>query len=548
MSNTADLLQPTVIYQPSTEQSKAGSSEVSQSPVGVVAGAAPLFSDETATLSRRRLKAASLFLAILLSGALVRNMLVLGPIATVNLQAMGLLSLFVVYFVLRSRRTLNLTQLRLIELLVFAGFFLAVEGAEWFELQRSMGVGDFKNVVVIRFFAMFSMLILTYGMLMPNTWQRAAAILFPVACIPFAVLLSTSSQGMALSLSFEPFPFMAAFLAVFGTHVINSSRKAAFKARQFGQYRLKEKLGAGGMGEVYRAEHMLLKRPCVIKLIKKDQCTNASVLARFEREVRSTAKLTHSNSVEIFDYGHTEDGVFYYVMEYLPGKSLDDLVKQHGRLPPERAVHFLRQTCGALREAHQLGLIHRDLKPANIFAAKLGGVFDVTKLLDFGLVRQENSEQKQRVDLNQTGGFSGSPLYMPPEQATSYDEVDGRGDIYSLGAVAYFLVTGTPPFSGRNTAEVIMAHANEQVTPPSKIVPTIPSDLERIILRCLEKTPQNRFQDVKSLERALAACECADNWTEEKATLWWEDVGEKIEDLKNQPPVAHPTKWLRFDR
>ena len=218
-------------------------------------------------------------------------------------------------------------QLRLIELLVFAEFFLAIEGAEWFDLQRSAGIGDFKIVVVVRFFAMFSMLILAYGMLMPNTWQRAAAILFPVACIPFAAILIMSSQGVALSLSFEPFPFMAAVLAVFGTHVINSSRKAAFKARQFGQYRLKEKLGAGGMGEVYRAEHMLLKRPCVIKLIKKDRSTNAAALARFEREVCSTAKLTHSNSVEIFDYGHTEDGVFYYVMEYLPGKSLDELVR-----------------------------------------------------------------------------------------------------------------------------------------------------------------------------------------------------------------------------
>ena len=421
-------------------------------------------------------------------------------------------------------------QLRLIELLVFAEFFLAIEGAEWFDLQRSAGIGDFKIVVVVRFFAMFSMLILAYGMLMPNTWQRAAAILFPVACIPFAAILIMSSQGVALSLSFEPFPFMAAVLAVFGTHVINSSRKAAFKARQFGQYRLKEKLGAGGMGEVYRAEHMLLKRPCVIKLIKKDRSTNAAALARFEREVCSTAKLTHSNSVEIFDYGHTEDGVFYYVMEYLPGKSLDELVKEYGPLTSERVVHFLRQICGALREAHHLGLIHRDLKPANIFAAKLGGVYDVTKLLDFGLVRQEDSDQKNGVDLSQTGGFSGSPLYMPPEQATSYDEVDGRGDIYSLGAVAYFLVTGAPPFSGRNTTEIIMAHANEQVMPPSKSVPTIPSDLERIILRCLEKKPRNRFQDVESLEEALAVCECADEWTEKKAAQWWEDVGEKIED------------------
>ena len=260
-------------------------------------------------------------------------------------------------------------------------------------------------------------------------------------------------------------------------------------------------------------------------VIKEDKKTDALAIARFEREVQATAKLTHWNSVEIFDYGHTEDGDFYYVMEYLPGMSLEELVKQHGPLPPERAIHFLRQTCGALREAHHLGLIHRDVKPGNICAAKLGGVYDVAKLLDFGLVRQEVADQQQELNVTQEGSFGGSPLYMPPEQVASYSEVDGRADIYALGAVAYFLLTGRPPFDGRTAMEVIMAHATSPVTPLSKIVPSIPPDLEAVVLRCLEKRPENRFQDAESLEQALAACECADKWTEEMAAKWWSDAG-----------------------
>ncbi len=528
MSERDAALQPTVIHQPSDEHLKANSYDAPQPPINLVAGTVPQFSDETTALLRRRLKAASLILAVVVSIAVVKNLLISGATTTVALQAVGLLSLFTAYLVVRSGFVLSLLQLRLIELLVFGELFLAVAVAEWLELRRFADTGAFDPVIVIRFFASFSMLILTYGMLMPNTWQRAAAILFPVACIPFAVMWSTLSDRMAIALEFEPLPIVAAVLAVFGTHVINSTRQMAFNARQFRQYRLKEKLGDGGMGEVYRAEHLLLKRPCVIKLIKEDKRTDASAIARFEREVQSTAKLTHWNSVEIFDYGHTEDGVFYYVMEYLPGKSLDDLVKQHGPLPPERAVHILRQTCGALREAHHLGLIHRDMKPANIFAAKLGGVHDVAKLLDFGLVRQAITDQPQSLSLTQEGSFSGSPLYMPPEQVVAYSEVDGRADIYALGAVAYFLLTGSPPFDGRNPIEVILDHANKQVTPPSRIVPTLPVDLEKVVLRCLEKKPADRFQDVESLEKALAACECADKWTEDMAAKWWSDSGASL--------------------
>ncbi len=218
---------------------------------------------------------------------------------------------------------------------------------------------------------------------------------------------------------------MTALVATYAVHIINSARREAFKARQFGQYRLLERLGGGGMGEVFRAEHVLLKRPCAIKLIKAANEAERHAIARFEKEVKATAKLTHWNTVEIYDYGRTDDGTFYYVMELLPGMSLEDLVEKHGPLPPARVVYLLRQVCGALQEAHLAGLIHRDIKPANIFAAQRGGVYDVAKLLDFGLVKQRANESDGETASRES--VSGTPLYMSPEQASAYEEVDAQG-------------------------------------------------------------------------------------------------------------------------
>ncbi len=538
MNDTAKDLQPTMVFGTTPPESQTNAPEVSQAPVGFVSGKAPRFSDETAALLRTRLSAASVILAITLGVAFISNFFATEQLLVV-LRAVVLVVMIGAYFILRSRITLSLPRLRLVELAVFGGLFVQIGLMEWLALNQYAAAGDFATAVGIKnlYLAAFSVVILIYGMLMPNTWRRAAAILLPVAAVPYLVIYASqlSSDKVAEALQADhfgapvPLPFIAAFAAVYGTQVVNSIRREAFKARQFGQYRLKDKLGAGGMGEVYRAEHMLLKRPCAIKLIKASKETDATALAHFEREVQSTAKLTHWNSVEIFDYGHTDDGVFYYVMEYLPGKSLVDLVEEYGPLPPERVVHFLRQTCRALREAHHLGLVHRDLKPANIFAAKIGGIYDVAKLLDFGLVKQSIPGSKRATTLTPADSFSGSPHYMSPEQAEAYDAVDGRGDIYSLGAVAYYLLTGEPPFPGNSVLEVLMAHATKQASPPSKAVPTIPADLDKVVLRCLEKSLGDRFGDVESLERALADCQCADKWTEEMAAQWWSDVGLRLD-------------------
>jgi serine/threonine-protein kinase len=201
-------------------------------------------------------------------------------------------------------------------------------------------------------------------------------------------------------------------------------------------------------------------------------------------------------------------------MELLPGKSLEELVEKHSPLPPERVVYLLRQICGALQEAHSVGLIHWDIKPANIFVSQRGGVYDVAKLLDFGLVK----ERSDKADTGaKYGSFSGTSLYMSPEQASAYEDVDGRADIYSLGAVAYYLLTGQTPFTSKNVLELLPAHRNSEVSPPSRLAPTIPADLDQIILKCMAKKASDRFQDADQLRKVLDQCGVASQWGPEQA-------------------------------
>jgi eukaryotic-like serine/threonine-protein kinase len=275
------------------------------------------------------------------------------------------------------------------------------------------------------------------------------------------------------------------------------------------------------MGEVFLAEHELLKRPCAVKLIRPEVVFQAATIDRFEREVRINATLSHPNTVEIFDYGRTEDGTYYYVMEYLPGMSLEDVVERYGPLPPGRAVYLLRQVALALQEAHEAGLIHRDIKPSNIFAARRGGMDDVAKLLDFGLVRRAATASSART--SDDWQILGTPLYMSPEQATNSRPLDVRSDIYSLGAVAYFLLTGKPPFNAATAIEAIAAHARDPVVPPSQIRDQVPADLDAVVLRCLAKDPTERFPDAESLENALGRCLCASSWNKALARRWWND-------------------------
>jgi serine/threonine-protein kinase len=376
-------------------------------------------------------------------------------------------------------------------------------------------------------------LIVLYGAFIPNTWRRCAAVVGSLALLPVALMVAGSqldkaSAAYVLPALPETIILMgtAAAIAVFGSHKIRELHEKAHEAKRLGQYRLKEVLGFGGMGTVYLGEHVLLRRPCAIKIIRPDQAGDPNALRRFEREVQAAATLTHWNTIEIFDYGHAEDGTFYYVMEYLPGMNLQDLVEHHGALSPERAVHLLRQVCQALREAHGIGLIHRDIKPSNIFACERGKIYDVVKLLDFGLVKGFGTEGES-VKLTRDGAFTGSPAFMSPEQALGRGHIDARSDIYNLGAVAYFLITSKLPFDRLSTLQMLHAHAYEPLVPGHEFTQTVPADLQGVILRCLEKDPDRRYQDAATLEGALAVCGCTGEWTAEKAEEWWRRHGDE---------------------
>jgi serine/threonine-protein kinase len=509
--------------------------------VALTDGASSQFRGEIRDLLRTRLAlvAAIAFVPSLLF--LVKNMFEweslaqLGPL--VLAQQVGVtMATGVLAGVLWTQPCMSLRTLRGLELALFGIFvaffawvqFLAIHQNRIFQVCDA----DLELPVVRLLFAGMSerwfILIVLYGVFIPSSGRRCALVVGAIALTPLVLTLVLAwIDGRLGPELLSGLGDMAVLLltgvaiAVFGSHRIQMLQRQAFEAQQLGQYKLKRRLGAGGMGEVYLAEHTLLRRPCAVKLIRPDQAGDPTNLQRFEREVRAMATLTHWNTVEVFDYGHAQDGTFYYVMEYLPGQNLETLVAKHGPLPPARAVHFLRQVCRALREAHGLGILHRDIKPSNIIASERGGVFDVAKLLDFGLVQGGLGKDADRLTVK--GTILGSPPYMSPEQAAGKDTVDARSDIYSLGGVAYFVLTGQAPFPRETAMLILLAHAHDPVVPPAQLRPEVPADVQEVVLRCLQKDPAQRFADVDSLEKALSLCRCAGEWTEECAAAWWRE-------------------------
>jgi serine/threonine-protein kinase len=503
------------------------------------------FTGEVSCLLQTRLRIAVL---IILAGFvlhLVRNLLLQTP--TLNHLALRtsitgceIVVLAIVSAFLWSSRPLSMRALRILEMTIFGmltAFFAWLQFDTYHDSALLRSIVDGREAMIFRQVGMavtlrWLLLIVLYGTFVPNTWQRCAAVTGIMAAIPLALLLSqklTDAAARPYILSALPemaiLLGMAVSIAVFGSHKIRELQQKAHEADQIGQYRLKQVIGFGGMGTVYLAEHVLLRRPCAVKIIRPDQAGDPRTLIRFEREVQATATLTHPNTVEIFDYGHAADGTFYYVMEYLPGMNLQDLVDRHGPMPPPRAVHLLRQVCQALREAHSIGLIHRDIKPSNIFACERGKVYDVAKLFDFGLVKSF-SPAGNDVRVTQDGGFTGSPAFMSPEQASGRRGIDARSDIYNVGAVAYFLITGELLFDRDSFLEMIHAHAHEPLVVIPEFEQTVPADLRQVILRCLEKDPAHRYQDAGSLDKGLAACAAAGQWTPEHAEEWWRQHAE----------------------
>jgi serine/threonine-protein kinase len=432
-----------------------------------------------------------------------------------------------VYAYLAFGKCVKKAKLRAAEWIVFgapAAFTL-----QWQYLSMTAMAEDFDVLPPLN--PLWLVLIFTYALFIPRTWKHAAVVMSSIAAAPLAlivILMATDADARgaqnANALYFSEQALLFAIVVatgVVGVAAIQKLRREAFEARRLGQYRLGALIGQGGMGEVYLAEHQMMKRPCAIKVIRPEKAGDPTNLARFEREVRLTARLSHWNTIDIFDYGQADDGTFYYVMEYLPGLSLKQLVSRFGPMCAGRTIFLLRQTCEALAEAHGAGLIHRDIKPANIFAAHRGGLYDVAKLLDFGLARPIASTID--IELTNAGSITGSPLFMSPEQALG-EEPDERSDIYSLGAVAYHLLSGRPPFEHDNPVRLIASHLHE--TPPAlhDLLPNVPTDLERVVMTCLQKRREDRYQTAEELLAALADCESADSWGREQAAAWWNEM------------------------
>jgi serine/threonine-protein kinase len=500
--------------------------------VALLPGTGPLPTTDLQTLLHKRLRFLACLIAAGMAAALVLALISPGnPQVVTATYCFVLVEMAVFAGFLWKRSSLSLRHLRVIELVLFGTGFAfwglgQALGYPYIRLDQSPP-GWFGAIMAYAIGLPWVFIILLYGMFIPNTWRRCAGVVGTAAIIPLVISLTTgisanATRGHGPELFWVPLAVwmaVAAAIAIYGAHRIEILRVEASNARKLGQYTLKQRLGSGGMGEVYLAEHVLLRRPCAVKLIRPDRTTDSNSLLRFEREVQATATLTHPNTVQIFDYGHAEDGTFYYAMEYLPGLNLEELVKRHGPLPPERAIHLLRQVCGALHEAHAAGLIHRDIKPNNVITCARGGLHDVAKLLDFGLVRWHGAGGGD--NLTQEGAVTGTPAYMSPEQADGKKDLGARSDIYSLGAVAYYLLTGQPPFVRPTPLQTLIAHVCDPAAPLDQLRADVPADLQAVVLRCQEKDPARRFPDARSLDTGLASCHAAGLWTEDRGATWW---------------------------
>jgi serine/threonine-protein kinase len=504
-------------------------------PAALILPGGPQSSSDVQILLRKRLLFTAVFSCVAFAVYVVTLLDLFSDPITIALHAVVMPLFAGLAWLLWSGRPLSLRQLRRIEVVLLGClmvFFGWMQCNFFFLRQRLAFIGiDWVDMIFLARSMSFSwaVALIAYGLLIPNTWRRALVNVGGMALWP--VLLNAG-------LAFSYFPLgdawtylrefgfdvaCGAALALYGANRIEVLRQKALESGKVGPYHLKQRLGSGGMGEVYLAEHSLLRRPCAVKLIRPERAGDPHFLRRFEREVQAMATLTHPNTVEVYDYGHAADGTFYYAMEHLPGLDLEQLVTRHGPVPPGRAVHLLRQVCGALAEAHAIGLIHRDIKPSNVMVCERGGRHDVAKLLDFGLVRAPTLGQGEGSTLTQAGTLAGTPAYMSPEQAAARTALDGRSDLYSVGAVAYFLLTGRPPFVRETAVQTLAAHLGEPLVSPRKLRPDLPADLEAIVLRCLDKDPEGRFPDADTLEQTLARCPCAGDWSWMEAAGWWRE-------------------------
>ena len=376
--------------------------------------------------------------------------------------------------------------------------------------------------------------LVAYPLLVPNTPRKIlVASLLAASMGPAGLAISAVANGTHVDRPFDAAAYFltssypCAILAYLIARVVHRFNLQLKNAREIGSYGLIERIGAGGMGEVWRAQHRLLARPAAIKLIRssmlgESQRARETLVRRFEREARETAALGSTHSIDVYDFGVTEEGDFYYVMELLEGLSLERLVQEFGAVDPGRTVYLLRQVCHSLGEAHARGLVHRDVKPANIMVSRLGPDDDFVKVLDFGLVKHSAAGQTVTM-LSMEGTAVGTPSYMAPEIALGRGDVDGRTDIYSLGCVAYYMLTGQPVFSGDTPVATALAHVQHAPVPPGlRSQFKIPPALDALVMECLAKDPAARPASAAVVSERLAAAVPADAWTLDAARAWWE--------------------------
>jgi serine/threonine-protein kinase len=379
-------------------------------------------------------------------------------------------------------------------------------------------------------------LILLYPAIAPATVGKTLAASLAAATTDFLALGVAIYRGVPFHPTFYEWMwlimpvYLCALLAVVPAQVIRGLGRQVRKARELGAYTIQERLGVGGMGEVYRGTHRLLARPAALKLITPEVLHSGKadseriVIERFRREAEAAATLRSPHTIELYDFGVADDGTFYYVMELLEGLDLEKLVSKFGAVPPARAVRFLQQACNSLGEAHARGMIHRDLKPSNLFACRMGLEVDFIKVLDFGLVKNKPKSGADQVRLTAVDSISGTPAFMAPEMVSDGDAVGPQADVYALGCVAYWLLTGKFVFSAPNATAMLLRHLQQVPDAPSANSPhTVPKDLDDLILACLEKDPANRPANAIELGKRLGGCADAAGWTEEMAKAWWKE-------------------------
>ncbi|HEY5945362.1 MAG TPA: serine/threonine-protein kinase, partial [Kofleriaceae bacterium] len=344
--------------------------------------------------------------------------------------------------------------------------------------------------------------------------------------------------GWGFFLGFIQIEVVAILLAAAGSEIIYGLRQKVTAAQQLGQYTLGRKIGEGGMGVVYLAHHDLLRRPTAIKLLHPDRVGQDN-MQRFEREVQHMSQLTHPNTVAVFDYGRSFEGAFYYAMEYLSGIDLHNLVTRHGKQPAERVRQILIQVCGALHEAHERGIVHRDIKPANIILCERGAMPDVAKVVDFGLVKELAKESGASTQV-----VVGTPAFVAPEAVTDPSSVGPSADLYALGCVGYFLLTGKKVFNGNTAVDICIQHVTKQPVRPSQAASThVPRQLEDIIMTCLAKQPSGRPATAIALADQLRAIGPFDDWDEPRAMAWWR----KLDKQQVADTSAMPTTTITVD-